>query len=216
MPPIGYLLVTVGVFVLRQVMVGRALEIPSDARDLALALFSGDVANAGAVLSRRGENVPESAYGSGADSGTPSLGSSSLAGKVKALGDAAKGYRLGSTGPTYFDCSGLIWRAMRDLGIYDGPRFTTSTFQHVASKEGWVKIGSPIIGAIVLWPNHHMGISFGGDQMYSARSPDKGIGLSTISGDSSYFGSQPVYYQVATVQTSVTVPDNSPSGGGSW
>lgn len=216
MPPVGYLLVTIGVFVLRQVMVGRALEIPSDLRDLTLALFSGDMANAGDVLSRRGENVPESEYGSGSDSGTANLSSSAIAQKVKSLGDAATGYRLGSTGPTYYDCSGLIWRAMRDLGLYDGPRFTTSTFQHVAAKQGWVKIGSPIIGSVVLWPNHHMGISFGGDQMYSARSPDKGIGVSSISGDSSYFGSQPVYYQVATIETSVTIPDNGGSGGGSW
>lgn len=204
MPPIAYLLILVGAVTLRQVMVGRAKEIPSDARDLTLALFSGDTTEVGAVLGRRGENVPESELGSGSGSGTTILGSAvgtasgiGFATAVKDRGQAASnGYVLGATGPNSYDCSGLIWRTMMDTGIYDGPRFTTSTFEHVASGKGWKRVSSPVIGCVILWPNKHMGVSFGGDTMYSARSPSKGIGTSSVSGDSSYFGFSPVFYQV--------------------
>lgn len=218
MPPIAYLLVTIGVVAIRQVMVGRASDLPGDTRDLFLALLQGDTAEVKNVLSRRGENVPESGYGSGSDSGTVTGGTqagNSFAYAVKQHGDAAQGYRLGSTGPDYYDCSGLIWKTMRDIGVFDGPRFTTSTFRHVAEKQGWKKVGSPVVGAVVLWAHKHMGVSLGGDTMYSARSPEKGIGTSTISGDSTYFGFEPEYWIV--VSTNYTQPETSPGGGGgSW
>lgn len=40
-----------------------------------------------------------------------------------------------------------------------------------------------------------MGVYVAEDKMYSARSPAKGIGYSSISGDSGYFGSQPTYWR---------------------
>jgi len=52
------------------------------------------------------------------------------------------------------DCSGLVWRAMRDAGIPIA-RFTTTTI--LASK--YVKaVSSPQTGDIVVWPGVHMGI----------------------------------------------------------
>lgn len=201
MNPFGYLLVLAGAFLLRQTVVGRAKDIPSDARDAATALLSGNMTEFGSVLSRRGSNVSEPEFSSG-DSGseTSNLAGASVvggtyAGTVVKLGEAAKGYTLGGTGPSFYDCSGLLWKAAYTLGLYKGNRFTTNSFPSIASKWCTAVKGSPAIGDIVLWQGHHMGVVTGEDQMYSARSPSKGIGYSTISGDASFFGSQPTYFR---------------------
>lgn len=114
--------------------------------------------------------------------------------KVVALGEAAKGYVWGATGPEYYDCSGLIWRALYDLGYYKGQRFTTSSFEGIASTFAEGSDGS-VYGDIVLWPTRHIGIVIGGDKMYSARSTTKGIGYSSIAGDTSVLG-QPKFYRL--------------------
>jgi hypothetical protein len=204
MTPFGYLFILAGAFLIRQTVVGRAKEIPTDARDSFTALLSADWSEFGSVLARRGENVSvESVTSSGTDSTgtldpTATMGSilgGTYAGEVVKLGKAAKGYVIGGTGPTYYDCSGLLWKAAYKLGIYKGGRFTTRSFTGIA--RGWcTKVeGEPAIGDIVLWEGKHMGVCTGEDAMFSARSPSKGIGYSTISGDSSYFGSQPSYWR---------------------
>jgi NlpC/P60 family len=196
MPPLGLLLTLVGVLLVRQVMVGRVKDIPTDARELALALVGGDTAAVRDVLTRRGENVatPESGVGRAAGVATSELGK-----ECQRLGTAAQGYVLGSTGPDYYDCSGLIWRAMKNLGIYQGSRFTTSTWNSVAGAQGWQRLDSPVEGCVIVWPTRHMGVSLGGDKMYSARSSSKGIGVSTVSGDSDYFGVSADFWQVSGV-----------------
>lgn len=208
MNPFGYLFVVVGVFVLRQVIVGRATEIPADLRDTATALLSGDTDTVGEIMGRRGENV-EGVDASGVaapDADTPStagpisgpsIGSSGLANECIRLGTAAKGYVWGATGPSYYDCSGLVWKACVNIGVYSGPRFTTSTFTSVASKFA-SQVSSPALGDIVLWAGRHVGVSLGGDSMYSARSPSArpNIGKSTVSGDSGSFGMQPTYWRI--------------------
>lgn len=188
MSPIGYAFVLVGVMLIRQVVVGRAMDTPTDARDLTLALLRGDTAEVGAILSRRGSAVDAST-----DIGSSVDASNTLVAECMRLGNAAKGYRLGATGPDYYDCSGLVWRAMRNLGIYGGPRFTTHVFAGVAKAKGWEKVSTPSAGDVVLWPMKHMGVATGGDGMYSARSTAKGINASSISGDSSVLGTASFY-----------------------
>lgn len=211
--PVGYLFLVVGFVLARQVAVGRVSEIPGDSRDLFLSFMSNDMAGVKEVFSRRGQNAPAGELGS-APAG---VADNALLNEVMRLGNAANGYRLGSTGPSYFDCSGLVWRAMRNLGIYNGPRFTTSTFATIANKQGWVQVDTPAVGNIVLWPTHHMGVSTGGDGMYSARSKSKGIGESTISGDSGYFGSEAMFYSIGGSKTGSTfaTPHAEPGTGGS-
>lgn len=195
MPPIGYLFVVVGIVILRQTIVGRVTDIPSDAKDLANAFLTNDMTGVSEVLSRRGEASVTGELGSAPVTG--SYPNNDLVNECVRLGDAARGYLLGATGPNYFDCSGLIWRAMVNLGLYNGARFTTSTFAALAPQQGWQKVASPSPGNIVLWKTKHMGVSLGGDRMYSARSRAKGIGESSVSGDSSYFGYEPEYYAVS-------------------
>jgi len=197
----GYVFILVGLVLVRQVAVGRATDIVADIRDLSLAFLQGDMNRVGEVLSQRGENTPvgpsEVATGPTGVSG----GNSAYAQAVVSLGNAAKGYRLGATGPDYYDCSGLLWKAATQLG-YKGARFTTATFQHaVADSKGFFTpvAGPPKTGDIILWDNHgHMGVSLGGDVMYSARNQAKGINKSTVSGDSGAFGEQPTFYSVVT------------------
>lgn len=210
MPAFGILFIVVGAFVLRQVAVGRATSIPTDAKDATLALLSGHPETIADVMGRRGQNVSDapladSSGSSGASdtstggrSGFDVLGSvvgGTYAAEVRKLGDSAKGYTLGGTGPSFYDCSGLLWRAAYNLGLYKGARFTTSNFTTIAPS--WCEqVTLPDTGDIILWANSHMGVCVGNDRMYSARSPAKGIGESSISGDSSFFGRQPTYWRI--------------------
>lgn len=181
---------------MRQVMVGRATETPSDLKDLTLALLSGDMNAVGEIAGRRGENVTTGISGGSIPVVTSGSGTGELSSMMRSLASKARGYRLGSTGPDYYDCSGLVWVAMRELGIFDGPRFTTHVFASVAASQGWEVLDGPEPDAVICWRAKHMGVSLGGDRMFSARSAAKGIGESSVSGDSGYFGMQPIYYRV--------------------
>ena len=202
----GLVFVLGGVLLLRQVVTGRVRETPSDFRDITLALLSADFDALKVTLGQRGQNVSPVVTGTvaaGATGGISGLLSQGVTGDVLAksveLGQSAKGYRLGATGPEYYDCSGLIWRAMKDLKIYNGPRFTTSTF--VAQMGGLVsKVGNPVIGDIVLWPGKHMGVVSAHDQMYSAKSPSTGIGYSPIAASNPSIGGIPVYYRLTEIK----------------
>lgn len=210
MAPFAYLFLLAGAFLIRQTVVGRSKEIPGDARDAATALLSANWSELGSVLGRRGENVSSGSLASssgGSEPGeTPSTGlvgglvgsvSGDLyAGEVVKLGKSARGYQTGGTGPSYYDCSGLLWKAAYTLGIYKGNRFTTTTFPSSVASQFTTKVDSPAVGDIVLWEGHHMGVCTGEDQMFSARSPEKGINYSSISGDASYFGTQPTYWHI--------------------
>lgn len=204
MPAIALLFLVAGGFVLRQVLVGRAMSIPTDAKDGALALLSGHPEELATVMARRGENVSaEPLVSSGGGSAetplvgdlTGSIKGGTFAGECRKLGAAAKGYALGTEGPSYYDCSGLLWKAAYLLGLYKGPRWTTKSFTSIASS--WCEpVTAPNIGDIVLWANSHMGVCTGNDLYYSAKSPTKGILESSISGDISFFGRQPTYWRI--------------------
>lgn len=182
-----------GALLIRQVVVGRSSETPGDLRDLAISFFSADVDGMSEVLTRRGSSDTGSGEVAAAPGVTPT--NNALAQKVIELGQAAKGYRWGATGPEYYDCSGLIWKACRELGIYKGSRFTSHNFSRIAGNI-WTQVAAPAAGDIVLWTGKHMGVSLGGDTMYSARSRSKGIGESTVSGDNSYFGFDASYWRL--------------------
>lgn len=195
MRPAGYIFVLSGALLIRQVVAGRAADTPADMRDLAIAFLNADVEGMKTVLSMRGSNVETDSAGSevATASGSVSTSPNAYAQKVLDLGSKAKGYSLGATGPEYYDCSGLLWRAAKDLGIFTGARFTTKNFADI--RKPWTMVSKPASGDIILWENKHMGISLGGDAMYSARSRAKGIGQSTVSGDSGFFGYQPTYWR---------------------
>lgn len=204
MPAFAILFIVGGAFLIRQVMVGRATETPGDLKDATTALLSGDTSSFGEVMARRGSNTDggtESATpvdGSGG-SVLPSLSSSgntALAAECVRLGEAASGYVLGATGPKYFDCSGLVWRAAVNLGLYRGPRFTTATFERVANQFSY-QVASPSAGDIVIWVSGgHIGVMVSDTEFYSARSPSKGIGSAPLSADIKWFGEKPDYWSL--------------------
>jgi len=200
----GLIFMLAGFMLGRQVVAGRVKETPQDFRDITLAVLSGDFPSLQSTLAQRGKNVSPDvsstvAAGTSGEAGISSLlgnpSGNGLLAKAVELGSKAKGYVLGAVGPDYYDCSGLVWRAMKDTGIYTGARFTTSTF--TMQLAGHItKTDTPAVGDIVLWPRHHMGIVSGPDKMYSAMSPSLGIGYSPINASDASIGAAHVFYRI--------------------
>jgi cell wall-associated NlpC family hydrolase len=190
-PTIGWIFILLGLLIARAVSRDRAMEIPEDIRDLFIAGLAGDTNGVKAVMARRGPGLA-SVY-AGTDQSAPTSGSSSsLLAEAQRLGASAKGYQTGATGPDFYDCSGLVWRAMRNTGSYDGTRFTTATFVRL-TKDDVAPVTTPATGDIVLWVGqHHMGVVSGKDLFYSARSVASGIRDGAIH----TFPGSPAYYRV--------------------
>lgn len=225
MNTVAWVLILAGLLTLRQVSRGRTLQIGDDLSDALLALVRGDSAAFTEVLARSGAgNEPVAALGDAmgvATVGTAQaigitaetvgkgiykgLSGANLGLAAIVRGEKAKGYRWGATGPDYYDCSGLIWRAAQDAG-YKGPRFTTAT---IRSRKEFKRVLAPGMqapsqtpmpdargGDIVLWPagsggiTGHMGVITSNDRFYSARSVRSGIGESSISG---FRKTKPIY-----------------------
>lgn len=217
MNTVAWVLILGGLLILRQVSRGRTLQIGEDLSDAMLALARGDSAAFSDVLARTGHgNEPTAALGDALGSATVgtagAIGTSAeavaggfgqgltlikLGTAAVMLGEKAKGYRWGATGPDYYDCSGLMWRAAQAAG-YKGPRFTTATirsrkeFKQILAPGMQMPSQNPVPtagpGDIVLWPagsggiTGHMGVITGPNRFYSARSVRTGIGESSISG----------------------------------
>jgi hypothetical protein len=223
MTTLAWFLILMGVLVARQVSRGRVMDLGGDLSDAFIALVGADTDGLGEVLSRKGAaaaptaadlaifNLTKGVTGGLTDAtGAIAGGIGSLTGQLQdtlgkslalaavTLGSRAKGYRWAATGPDYYDCSGLMWRAAQGVG-YKGFRFTTST---VGSAKGFKKISPPsaqgpglvraTVGDLVVWPLHHMGVVTGPNRFYSARSVKSGIGESNIAG---FRKESPVYYR---------------------
>lgn len=219
MSTIGWLFILVAGLVIRQVSRGRVSNITQDLSDAFIAFASGDTDALGAVLARTGnensfEDVAkaigamsaQAAVGTSVASGTVIQGignawsglSNAISGSISlaaiTLGQKAKGYRWAASGPDYYDCSGLMWRAVQAIG-YTGGRFSTGDIPHLSA---FKRVSTPTLDDIVLWPagsggvTGHMGVIVGTDQFYSARSPRSGIGVSPVS---SFRKTTPEYYR---------------------
>lgn len=183
MNTVGWLLLLAGALLVRQVATGRSANIREDFRDFFVALVRGDSAAIQQIGTRRGVSLPTIAPASTPESaavsgGTPSGGSrqggSVLAEMKRLAAQANYRYVFGATGPGSYDCSGLVWRAMKNLSIYTGVRFTTSTYRLVFPKIA-TQVSSPQVGDICIWPTHHMGCVSGPDRMFSAENSRVGI-----------------------------------------
>lgn len=213
MTTLGWLFIFSAIVLIRQVSKGRVMNLGEDLSDMFIAVASGDNKGFADVLSRSGEAATSTTvsadtssgtltyYGkgnpaNGAPKGTPAANVIILREAVN-LGEAAKGYRFAATGPDYYDCSGLMWRACQKAG-YTGARFTTATiglskqFQRLASPD--LGVSQVTVGDIVVWPGHHMGVVESSGKFYSARSLKTGIGTSEIAGFGGF--GKPVYYRL--------------------
>lgn len=195
----GWVLILAAVVLARAVLRGRVMNIGEDLSDAFLALVRSDTAELQGVFARVGEGfTPEVGVTGTAVGGAAGNAAEAIAGKIGIaanavkLGKAAKGYRWTATGPTYYDCSGLMWRACQAVG-FKGPRFTTASIRGV---KGFTVVGEAKNDDIVLWPmgggyaTGHMGVVTGPDTYYSARSVRSGIGYSPIA---SFRRTKPIY-----------------------
>jgi cell wall-associated NlpC family hydrolase len=188
MSTIGWVLIIAAIFVIRAAAKGRALNLKDDISDGFLALVTVDPDALGEVLSRSGDGLTAdqadlTAYRDAgiavAETATGIASSFSISSAAIKRGKAAKGYKWTRTGPDYYDCSGLMWRACQDVGAYNGPRFVTA---NVASLKAFKRVTEPAVNDLVVWIGHHMGVVTGPDQFYSARSIKSGIGYAAIKG----------------------------------
>lgn len=108
-------------------------------------------------------------------------GSSSYNGLLEAMekfGDGHK-YVWGSTGPSTFDCSGLVMYALKKAFGIDYPHYSGSQYsvsQHISKSKAKS-------GDLVFWGkggSEHVGVYAGGNNYYSAQSPSQGIGMNTL------------------------------------
>lgn len=177
MNTLAWVLILVAGLLVRGMTKGRSItQLPGDLGEMFNALIGGDQAGLAGALGRTGDSQTPTVTGptvTGAQAVAAGPGGGvSLLGEMKRLG-AGKPYVWGGTGPDGYDCSGIMWRGMRNLAMYSGPRFTTLTFL-VALRSSLTKVYAPMVGDVVWWPTH-MGVCDGPDSFYSALSTNGGI-----------------------------------------
>ena len=97
---------------------------------------------------------------------------------MEKYGDGHK-YVWGATGPSTFDCSGLVMYALKKAFGIDYPHYSGSQYsvsQHIPRSKAKS-------GDLVFWGkggSEHVGVYAGGNNYYSAQSPSQGIGMNTL------------------------------------
>ena len=199
MTTFAWLLILVAILLIRAVSRGRVLYLGQDLSDAFLAIAEGNTAKFGEVIGRKGDasaatvtdvtpvgqaigsalTGPGIGVGVAGATAAQGLTNALLVTNMEGLGKKAKGYVLGATGPEWYDCSGLMWRALQTVG-YKGGRFVTSTMKTQGGSQ-FVSVDTPLVGDIALWPIHHVGVVTGPNRFYSARNPNSGISETAIS-----------------------------------
>lgn len=210
MDTLAWLMILMGGLIINGVRKGRVLELPEDLRDFFIGAITGDIAALKEVNARTGEGVTASTVT--LDSVEYGVGSGTLVQEMQRLAkEAGYDYVWGgeSSGEGGYDCSGLVWAALKSLGYYDGARFTSRTFPSVAGKFA-AKTTTPGVGDIVAWTGH-MGVVSGNNKYYSALSKSSGIKESSISGH----GGTPTYWRLKTsaAKTSYVSGSGTPTWG---
>lgn len=203
---IGYVVIGVAIFLYYEGFRGRTMtEAQEDMSALIKGVITfdsdaiiGAVSEAGTLTDSSGTTTENSlsrtdrVVGDSADYAGSSGKGTRVLKRAKELGEAATGYRLGGTGPKYYDCSGLIWRAMNDLNLAGPVRFTTFTFKAQTGSK-IEQVDSPSTGDIILWELGHMGICDGPNSIYHASSPKSGILTSNLTTLTNYIARNKTY-----------------------
>jgi len=117
-------------------------------------------------------------------SGEPQPAKGSQAALVIKLARQALGhpFRLGTEGPKFFDCSGLVFSVYKRAGLVGrigGHRGTVTTYYKWAVRHNKISRRNPQIGDIVIWGSHgklhHSGIYVGNGRAISALNPKLGV-----------------------------------------
>ncbi|MFI9099938.1 C40 family peptidase [Streptomyces fildesensis] len=114
-------------------------------------------------------------------SSAASKASGSMASVISFLqAQVGKAYVMGGTGPSSYDCSGLVQAAFKTIGV-ELPR----TSQEQSNTGTPVSISSLQVGDLVFWGGqgsaYHVGVYIGGDQYLDAANPSTGIGVHDMS-----------------------------------
>jgi hypothetical protein len=186
MGPAGLVFLAIGSLLMRQVFMGRVDQTGQDLKTIGYSALTGDFSTLANTLTTRGSGNPAPSSGGStpADNSTTPTGGgvspkavngSGIAAIMQQLGDG-KGYsQVARTGPNSYDCSGLVWAAMRQMGYKGGP-FWTGSFGPAMEQSGFasrVNVSDPAsapVDTIVLWSLHHMGAISSPGILYSARS----------------------------------------------
>lgn len=145
------------------------------------------------------------------------LTGSSIVSEVQKLGTSAKGYSEtidAGTGPNYYDCSGLIQKALTDLGVQGVPRTSEEQWAWVEKISKNQLAPGDLVFAQFPGDNAspgHVGIYIGNGLVYSAQDQALGIGTATLS---SWSGNIVGYGKVPS--SSETSQPSSGGSGGSW
>ncbi|MBT2387117.1 C40 family peptidase [Streptomyces sp. ISL-11] len=114
----------------------------------------------------------EEAAGAASSASTGSGNAATLVSFLQA--QLGKAYVMGSTGPSSYDCSGLVMAAYSQIGI-DLPR--VSQDQSTAGTQ--VSLGNLQVGDILYWGSagsaYHVGVYIGGGKFIGAQNPSTGI-----------------------------------------
>jgi hypothetical protein len=218
MNTVGYLFIFSALFIIRGISRGRVRQLPEDIGDAFTAAVSGDGAALTEVFNRKGEgleaSVPrEATQSSSGESGLAPAGEGLLA-SARKRGKGATYSQAARTGPTSYDCSGLVYMAMKDNG-YTGANFWTGSFK-LAAKAFITKVdpAQATVNDIVWWPGH-MGIVSGPNLFYSALNKKTGIKDTKISSHKNAV--PPAYYRFTVAAKGAGVGQGSGGGGGgSW
>jgi cell wall-associated NlpC family hydrolase len=141
---------------------------------------------------------------------------SGLLAEMQKLGNGKKYSQLRRTGPDSYDCSGLVWRAGQNLGLWPKgtTAFNTASFIVHTSEFGLKKVSTPEPGDIVWWVGH-MGVATDATNIYSALSSHSRpqIGTTSIASIDRTHGPHRVYRFAG--KTGVSAGGGG-GGGGSW
>lgn len=203
---LGWVFVLTAFLLARGVTKGRTVtDFPKDIGDMFVAAVTGNSGAVSEVLARTGDSNtptqvqvadgPTGSVPNNTPGGLANLGAVVLQEAKKIGKEAGNKYVWGSTGPNGYDCSGLVWRAMKNTGVYTGPRFVTTTFA-VMCRKAATKTSTPQVGDIVVWSGH-MGIVDGPGTMFSALNKKYGIVHSPLGWGGS---SAPTYYSLGSSQ----------------
>lgn len=108
-------------------------------------------------------------------------GSINATGLLKAAERYGEGHRYvwGATGPSTFDCSGLVMYTLKKAYGINYPHFSGSQYnmtRHISKAQAHM-------GDLVFWGaggSDHVGIYAGGNKYFSAESPSQGIHMNTL------------------------------------
>ncbi|MCM2426837.1 C40 family peptidase [Streptomyces sp. RKAG337] len=130
-------------------------------------------------------SVSSSSSSSGSSSSKVSSAASKASGSIASVisflqAQVGKPYVMGGTGPSSYDCSGLVQAAFKTIGV-ELPR----TSQEQSNSGTPVSISSLQVGDLVFWGGqgsaYHVGVYIGGDQYLDAANPETGIGVHDMS-----------------------------------